>query len=608
MRIGAYDLLGEIGRGGMGAVYRARGPDGHEVALKLLARKDAQTTARFARERRLLASFGEADGFVPLLDAGSHDGGEFLVMPLVVGGTLRARLARGALDVDDTVDLGRALAAALGNAHAKGIIHRDVKPENVLFTADGTPLLADLGLAKHFDPEASGASQSVSLSRDGTLLGTAGYMAPEQMGNAKAVGPAADVFSLGAVLYECLTGDPAFGGDSGIDVLAKVQRGRFEPLRPRRPDAPAWLVATVERALAREPQDRLPDGLALLAALRAPASRRGARALALGAALALLAGGGAAFALLPGKTLARKGTPPPRHEAPAATARALVASARAKLEARDFRGGLADSEKALALDPGLASGWAVRGAARAHEGDTDSGLADLSHAIELDPKLAVAWSDRAAARFKTHDHEATIADATRAIELDPGIDAPWANRAAARYEKADYPGTKEDATRAIEITPGLEWAWVTRGKACDALEDQEGAIADLTRAIELRGDDPVAWAYRGHARGAKGDNPGALVDASRAVELDSRYAYGWAVRGGARVATGDREGALADETRAIELDPSLNLSWLIRAAVHEAGNEAPEAVKDFERFLELSPRDALAPMIRQKIDALRARQ
>jgi tetratricopeptide (TPR) repeat protein len=581
VRIGAYDVLGELGRGGMGTVYRARGPDGHDVAVKLLARKDAQATSRFARERRLLASFGEAEGFVPLLDSGSHDAGAFLVMPFVPGGTLRARLARGALDVDDVVELGRALAAALGNAHSKGIVHRDVKPENVLFTADGKPLLADLGLAKHFDPDASGASQSVSLSRDGALIGTAGYMAPEQMGNAKTVGPAADVFSLGAVLYECLTGDPAFGGDSGIDVLAKVQRGRFEPLRPRRPETPAWLVATIERALARDPGSRFPDGLALLAALRGPAGRRGGRALAvLGAALVVLAGG-AGFALLPragtsevpGHTEKRptRETPPPRHDDPAA---AFLASARAKVEARDY--------------PGV--------------------IADLSRAIELDPKLASAWSDRSAARYRTRELEAALADATHAIELDPRLEVAWAARAAIRYDKSDYPGAKEDATHAIELSPNLEAAWLARGKACDALEDQESAIADLTRAIELRGDDAEAWAYRGHARGAKGDNPGALVDASRAVELDPRYAYAWAVRGGARFATGDRAGALADEGRAIELDPSLNLSWLIRAAIHEEANDVPEAIKDFERFLELSPRDVLAPVIRQKIEALRARR
>src|SRR5581483_12298266 len=153
---------------------------------------------------------GAAEGFVPLLDAGDSPHGPWLVMPYVPGGTLRQRLARGPLSVAETVALGVELGRALGRAAAMGVVHRDLKPENVLFDAAGRSLIADLGLAKHFEEGAPGASQSVSLSRDGTILGTAGYMAPEQLVDAKSVGPEADVFSLGAVLYACLAGVPAY--------------------------------------------------------------------------------------------------------------------------------------------------------------------------------------------------------------------------------------------------------------------------------------------------------------------------------------------------------------------------------------------------------------
>ncbi|MBI3726071.1 serine/threonine protein kinase, partial [bacterium] len=153
MRIGAYEVVSELGRGGMGVVYRARSQDGREVAIKVLSGSRPESLARFERERRLVALFGEREGFVPLLDHGSSPGGPFIVMPLVPGGTLADRLRRGPLGIDETIALGRALAEAVARAHERGIVHRDLKPENILFTRDGPlgkPLVADLGLAKHW--------------------------------------------------------------------------------------------------------------------------------------------------------------------------------------------------------------------------------------------------------------------------------------------------------------------------------------------------------------------------------------------------------------------------------------------------------------------------
>ncbi|HZU96874.1 MAG TPA: bifunctional serine/threonine-protein kinase/formylglycine-generating enzyme family protein [Planctomycetota bacterium] len=279
MRAGPYELLSVLGRGGMGVVHRGRAPDGLDVAVKLLIRVDAPKLARFERERRLLASFTAQDGYVPLLDAGLCDMGPYLVMPFCPGGTLRHRLARGRLGIDETVALGRALAAALGRAHARGIVHRDVKPENILYTADGTPLLTDLGVAKHFDAMQPGGSQSIELTREGVPCGTAGYMAPEQLRDAANAGPPADVFSLGAVLYECLTGTPPFLGESIVDVLEKLARGKFSPLRAERPEVPRWLASVVECALGRSEEARFPDGEAMRAALEPPRTRAGVRPL-----------------------------------------------------------------------------------------------------------------------------------------------------------------------------------------------------------------------------------------------------------------------------------------------------------------------------------------
>src|SRR5437870_5600460 len=141
----------------MGVVLRGRGPGGEDVAIKVLERLEPSSVARFDREIRLLGSLGAAQGFVPLVDSGETRGVRFLVMPFLAGGTLRNRLARGRVGVDEAVRLARSLATALAEAHARGIVHRDLKPENVIFDAGGRPLVADLGLAKHWSAEAAGA-------------------------------------------------------------------------------------------------------------------------------------------------------------------------------------------------------------------------------------------------------------------------------------------------------------------------------------------------------------------------------------------------------------------------------------------------------------------
>jgi formylglycine-generating enzyme required for sulfatase activity len=270
VKLGAYEVEDEIGRGGMGVVLRGRSPDGRVVALKILnTLAPREALDRFARERRLLSAFSEAEGFVPLLDAGDSPKGPFVAMPFVPGGTLRAKLERGPLPVAGALALGVELARAIGRAHARGVVHRDLKPENILFTGEGRPLISDLGLAKHFRRDTEGSSQSLSLTAADGMKGTIGYAAPEQMTNAREVGPAADVFALGVILYECLAGQTPFHGASGLELVANVEAGDFAPLKKVRADVPPGLASVVERALAHDPKERFADGDELARALAA---------------------------------------------------------------------------------------------------------------------------------------------------------------------------------------------------------------------------------------------------------------------------------------------------------------------------------------------------
>ncbi|HZU97874.1 MAG TPA: WD40 repeat domain-containing serine/threonine-protein kinase, partial [Planctomycetota bacterium] len=310
VKIGAYDVLSQLGRGGSGIVYLARGPDGAEVALKVLKRHSAESHARFERERSMLSRFDEASGFVPLLDAGVSPEGPFVVLRLMRGGTLRGRLEGGPLGVDEAVALVTALARAIGKAHALGIVHRDLKPENVLFDG-GRALIVDLGLAKHFS---SIAETREDLSITGEMRGTAGYMPLEQMKDAKNAGPEADVFALGAILYECLAGRPAFDAATMLATLEKVESGEFVPIREIRPETPLSVARAIERALAPDPEERYPDGNALAAALegKGEAARRRWLWLAL---VPLVAIPFVAFALK-GLPPAPVVTPPPRPPLP----------------------------------------------------------------------------------------------------------------------------------------------------------------------------------------------------------------------------------------------------------------------------------------------------
>jgi WD40 repeat protein len=313
VKLDRYEVVSEIGRGGMGVVFRARSPEGRDVALKVLLRSTPERLARFERELRLLRSLGEAEGFVPLLDWASSERGPMIVMPYLEGGTLRKRLEAGPLGIDAAVELAKRLARTLARAHERGIVHRDLKPDNIIFSGDGRAFVADLGLAKHWTSD-DPSHRSVSVSRSGETLGTCGYMAPEQLTNAKGVGPPADVFALGVVAYECLAGRPAFTGETPIEVFVKVEQGLHEPLGRVRPDAPPWLVAVVERAITRAPEQRFRDAGELALALEgAPRARRPLLGIALAATVLALAGAAARHALAPARP-----APPP---APVLTAK-----------------------------------------------------------------------------------------------------------------------------------------------------------------------------------------------------------------------------------------------------------------------------------------------
>ena len=256
---GRYRIEDVLGRGGMAAVYRARDAElERPVAVKVLAEHLADQPGfhdRFLREAKLAAQLSHPN-IVQVFDVGEEDGAPFIVMECVEGSTLADELKeRGRLDPDEVVDLALQICGGLEHAHAAGVVHRDIKPQNLLLRPDGTVKIADFGIAR--------AAESTRLTQMGSVLGTAAYLSPEQA-LGEEVTTAADLYSLGCVLYELLTGRTPYVFSTLPELVVKHREEAIPPVRELRPDVPERLEAAIMHALARSPDYR-PESAAALA-------------------------------------------------------------------------------------------------------------------------------------------------------------------------------------------------------------------------------------------------------------------------------------------------------------------------------------------------------
>ena len=272
-RVGSYTVGQRLGAGGMGEVWRARDERlGRDVAIKLLLPhpSDAEERVRaFEREARTAGTLNHTN-VLTVYDVGDHEGAPYLVTECLEGQSLRARLATGTLSLDGALDIALQVARGLGAAHARGIVHRDLKPENIFLALDGRVKILDFGLATLHDT-ASSASPSPDVPGGTTrplIAGTAGYMAPEQV-RGEAVDPRADIFALGAVLYEMLTGGRAFKGDGTLGTLDAVLTRQPPDVAEVSRDVPPALSQIVRRCLAKSPHDRFATVGDLVSALDA---------------------------------------------------------------------------------------------------------------------------------------------------------------------------------------------------------------------------------------------------------------------------------------------------------------------------------------------------
>src|SRR5215470_2745943 len=261
IKLGPYEILSSLGTGGMGEVYRARDTRlERTVAIKVLPAhlsSDPVRKQRFEREAKTISRLNHPHICV-VHDIGHQDGIDYLVMECVEGETLEKRLEKGPLPLEQVVKIGAEVADALDKAHRNGVVHRDLKPGNIMLTATGAKLL-DFGLAK---PAALAVAATVTASakaspvtEEGTIVGTFQYMSPEQVGGREVDGRS-DIFSLGAVLYEMVTRKKAFEGKSQLSVASAILEKEPEPISAIKPMTPPVLDHAVKKCLAKAPDER----------------------------------------------------------------------------------------------------------------------------------------------------------------------------------------------------------------------------------------------------------------------------------------------------------------------------------------------------------------
>ena len=555
---GGYRLGELLASGGSGSVHRGTAPDGSPVAIKLIhgGRPLEETERRrFQREAEALLRLAHPH-LVRAREVVWEQGRAALVLELLAGEDLEQRLARGGpLPPREVARIGRDLARGLAHAHERGVIHRDLKPQNVLLGPQGRAVLVDFGLARDLALERS------HLTRSGTLLGTPGYWPPEQArGDLERIGPSSDVYGLGATLYALLCGDPPVQAATLAEALDAIADRPPPPLTGRCPGLDPALAAIVHRCLAKRPEQRYPTAGALAEALEAwlagaPARPAPARSAApLLAAGLLVCGGGAAAAVL---TL-RGGAAPPaaREPAPEGPSSEVPAS---EVPGSEVPGSeVPGSEVPASEEP--ASDQASEGPASEEPASDPARGTNAATRAELAAERK-AELDAIQADLKAQRLESAIARAERLCRVDPGDPAALMLLLRAREAAGRSPAeTIPWVDRALAATPGAPHALVSRallrfqlGRYVEALEDAELALtaptrplqrfergsalyvrgscqvrlrrdlrvaqADLDAALEHTPDHTLARMERGTVRGMEGDSQGSVRDLDMALAL-----------------------------------------------------------------------------------------
>jgi serine/threonine protein kinase/tetratricopeptide (TPR) repeat protein len=650
-RLGPYEILAPLGAGGMGEVYRARDTRlGREVAIKVLPERlagDSELASRFEKEARAVAALSHPN-ILTLYDFGRDGERLYAVTELLEGETLRARLGQSAPAWSRAVEIAIAVADGLAAAHSRGIIHRDIKPENVFLTSDGRVKVLDFGLARWKPPASSGAGTSAPTAAGGTepgwIMGTVGYMSPEQVRGETADVPS-DIFSLGAVLFESVTGRKPFSGKTGAETMAAILRDPVPELSGGDPVLPRELSRIVTHCLEKEPGERFQSARDLAFALRAvregaagPHASSGGprRAIDSIAVLPLVTSGGDAEAefLADGITeaiimrlsrlsnlrvIARSSAF--RYKGPdvdpIVAGRTLGVSAvvtgrvlqrgdnlvvkvelvdladESQLWGEQYSRKMAD---ALAIENEVATQISEnlrRKLTGAEKQDLARPATESQEAYRLYLQGRFYWNKR------TEDGIRRSIDLfRRAIDLDPVYAAAYGGLADsyavlgfyAIVAPADaFPKAQAAAARALEIDPTFAEARAALGYAAHYYDwDFEESEAQYRQAIAERPNYAIAHLYYANLLTAQRRFDDALQQFQEALRLDPLSLIVQTAKGWTYYYAGRFEDTIREENRALEMDPTYVVGLRLRGMAFDKLGRFDEALADLRRAVEVS--------------------
>jgi serine/threonine protein kinase/Flp pilus assembly protein TadD len=637
-----FKVIEPIGRGGFGKTYLAE--DTHKLSepcvVKQLAYQAQGTWAAkkavelFEQEAQRLQQLGE-NPQIPTLLAYFQEGGLlYLVQQFIEGQDLLKELQqRGEFGEAQIKQLLFDLLPVLQFTHERGIIHRDIKPPNIMRRyKDGKLILIDFGVSKLISQTTIGAGSV------GSILGSYGYAPLEQMQDGKAVF-ASDLFAIGVTCFNLLTGMSPIQLQTnyGYSWVSNWQQYLSSPISGQ-------LKAVLDRLMQTDLQNRYQSASEVLNDLQSqtvpptvpppspspippptplpqtfignvpPTSQPHKRSMFMPA---LIVGTGvatvAAVAMItsypkatsqqpqPAVSLTTSSTPVIANQL---TAEELVKLGDDKSSKGDKQGAISNYTKAIELKPNYAIAHKNRGFARvdlfnrqgkldilgsdkSSKVDKKDTITDLNKAIELNPEFADAYIGRSMVRYALNDKQGAIADVNKVIELNPELAEAYVIRGLVRLSFDDKQGTLTDTNKAIEIKPEFAEAFAVRGLVRLSLNDKQGAIADVNKAIEL--DPKLAGAYgaRSLVRLFTGDKQGAIADSNKAIGLDLKLADAYVVRGMAHSRLGNNQSGISDLNKAIALKPDNTFAYISRGAVLTSMGDKKRAIEDFQKAASL---------------------
>lgn len=512
-RLGRYRIVEEIGHGSMGIVFRAVAePERDPVALKVLPPSLSVTSTvvrRFAREAEAIAALRH-ENIVRILETGETDGVHWYAMQLVEGQALDQVLRERTFRPAEAARIAARCARALFYAHEHGIIHRDVKPANVILTYKDRPVLTDFGLAR---PE-----KAATLTESGALVGTPLYMSPEQVrGERRAIDRRTDVYSLGVTLYEMLAGRPPFEGESTQEILRRIEEDDPKPLRRLRKDVPKALERICRKAMEKDPDDRYPTAIEFaldlerflagepvqarpsgLARRLLRRARRHPAVTTLGALFVVVTLAFAASSLHGRKRM---------RESQRADFERHLRNGEVLMAKKDWDDALEHFDAALRIDPSAAAPLVERGKCRYLLENYEGALADFERALELDPRNGRARLWRGILLWRMGHADEGLSDLRETLDENPDDRECLLQAARLCLELAGSSANPElreaflnagwrRIGRLLELNPRDDDALVMRGLFYEAQGLPDLALESYEKAIEINPNNVQAWALR----------------------------------------------------------------------------------------------------------------